>query len=48
MMVIPRTLPEVNYDYDSEAEWEEPEEGEDLEDGEEDGEDRSEIKMDES
>lgn len=26
-----RTLPAVNYDYDSEAEWEEPGEGEDLE-----------------
>ena len=25
-----RTLPSINYDYDSEAEWEEPEEGEDL------------------
>lgn len=25
-----RELPEANYDYDSEAEWEEPEEGEDL------------------
>lgn len=25
-----RALPKVNYDYDSEAEWEEPEEGEDL------------------
>ncbi|PWY79574.1 hypothetical protein BO70DRAFT_50768 [Aspergillus heteromorphus CBS 117.55] len=39
-----RGLPETNYDYDSEAEWEEPEEGEDLdseeeEDGSEDGED---------
>lgn len=32
-----RTLPEINYDYDSEAEWEEPEEGEDLDsDGDED------------
>lgn len=32
-----RNLPEVNYDYDSEAEWEEPEEGEDLDsDGEDD------------
>lgn len=32
-----RTLPDTNYDYDSEAEWEEPEEGEDLDsDGEED------------
>lgn len=39
-----RGLPEVNYDYDSEAEWEEPEEGEDLdseedEEGSEDGDD---------
>ncbi|GLA72868.1 hypothetical protein AtubIFM55763_003762 [Aspergillus tubingensis] len=39
-----RGLPETNYDYDSEAEWEEPEEGEDLdseeeEEGSEDGED---------
>jgi chromatin assembly factor 1 subunit A len=25
-----RALPDINYDYDSEAEWEEPEEGEDL------------------
>lgn len=32
-----RTIQEFNYDYDSEAEWEEPEEGEDLDsDGEED------------
>lgn len=31
-----RGLPQVNYDYDSEAEWEEPEDGEDIEsDGEE-------------
>ncbi|KAJ5182922.1 hypothetical protein N7492_000538 [Penicillium capsulatum] len=36
-----RTLPETNYDYDSEAEWEEPEEGEDLdsEEEEEEGDD---------
>ncbi|OOF90302.1 hypothetical protein ASPCADRAFT_510944 [Aspergillus carbonarius ITEM 5010] len=39
-----RELPETDYDYDSEAEWEEPEEGEDLdseeeEEGSEDGED---------
>lgn len=39
-----RIIPDVNYDYDSEAEWEEPEEGEDLDsEGEdeisEDGED---------
>lgn len=34
---IARGLPDLNYDYDSEAEWEEPEEGEDLDsDGEED------------
>ncbi|RAL07007.1 putative chromatin assembly factor 1 subunit A [Aspergillus homomorphus CBS 101889] len=31
-----RGLPEVNYDYDSEAEWEEPEEGEELDSEEED------------
>lgn len=31
-----KTLPEANYDYDSEAEWEEPEEGEDLGDDEDD------------
>lgn len=32
-------LPNIDYDYDSEAEWEEPEEGEDLlSDGEDDGE----------
>lgn len=30
-----RCLPETNYDYDSEAEWEEPEEGEDLDSEEE-------------
>ncbi|PLN80090.1 chromatin assembly factor 1 subunit A-domain-containing protein [Aspergillus taichungensis] len=39
-----RGLPETNYDYESEAEWEEPEEGEELdseeeEDASEDGED---------
>ena len=35
-----RGLPHVNYDYDSEAEWEEPEEGEELgSEGEEDDED---------
>lgn len=34
-----RALREADYDYDSEAEWEEPEEGEDIgSDGEEDGE----------
>ncbi|RAH73702.1 putative chromatin assembly factor 1 subunit A [Aspergillus aculeatinus CBS 121060] len=31
-----RGLPEINYDYDSEAEWEEPEEGEELDSEEED------------
>ncbi|KAF2754846.1 hypothetical protein EJ05DRAFT_135488 [Pseudovirgaria hyperparasitica] len=39
LAINPRTpkLPEINYQYDSEAEWEEPEEGEDiLSDGEED------------
>ncbi|KAJ5708993.1 hypothetical protein N7493_010327 [Penicillium malachiteum] len=30
-----RGIPDVNYDYDSEAEWEEPEEGEDLDSEEE-------------
>lgn len=30
-----RILPRVNYDYDSEAEWEEPDEGEELDDSEE-------------
>lgn len=39
-----RGIPTLNYDYDSEAEWEEPEEGEDLdseeeEEGSDDGED---------
>lgn len=36
-----RVLPDTNYDYDSEAEWEEPEEGEDLdsEEEEEEGDD---------
>lgn len=34
---VARGLPDLNYDYDSEAEWEEPEEGEDLDsEGEED------------
>jgi chromatin assembly factor 1 subunit A len=43
-----RVLPEVNYDYDSEAEWEEPEEGEDLDsEGEEDASDDGEDDMDE-
>jgi chromatin assembly factor 1 subunit A len=31
-----RCLPDMNYDYDSEAEWEEPEEGEDLNSEDED------------
>lgn len=35
-----RALPAMNYDYDSEAEWEEPEEGEELNsEGEEEGDD---------
>ena len=35
-----RHIPKINYDYDSEAEWEEPLEGEDLDsEGEEDGDD---------
>ncbi|CAD6577142.1 MAG: hypothetical protein ASARMPRED_008140 [Alectoria sarmentosa] len=44
---ISRELPSTDYDYDSEAEWEEPEEGEDLEsEGEEDvGEDEEENEM---
>lgn len=34
-----RTLEDINYDYDSEAEWQEPEEGEDVNsDGEDDAE----------
>ncbi|EAW14734.1 putative chromatin assembly factor 1 subunit A [Aspergillus clavatus NRRL 1] len=42
-----RGLPEANYDYDSEAEWEEPEEGEDLEsEEEEEGSDEGEDDMD--
>jgi len=43
-----RTLPETNYDYDSEAEWEEPGEGEDLDsEGEEElGDDEDEAEMD--
>lgn len=42
-----RQLPKIDYDYDSEAEWEEPEEGEDLEsEGEEEvGEDEEENDM---
>ncbi len=42
-----RELPNTNYDYDSEAEWEEPEEGEDLEsEGEEEaGEEEEENEM---
>lgn len=43
-----RVLPEINYDYDSEAEWEEPEEGEDLDsEGEEDASDDGDDDMDE-
>lgn len=42
-----RGLPDMNYDYDSEAEWEEPEEGEDLDsEGEEDLDDEGEEDMD--
>lgn len=48
-----RALPDTNYDYDSEAEWEEPEEGEDLDsEGEEeiseDGDDDMEGFLDDS
>ncbi|KAJ5947548.1 hypothetical protein N7466_000563 [Penicillium verhagenii] len=43
-----RDLPETNYDYDSEAEWEEPEEGEDLDsEEEEEASDEGEDDMDE-
>ncbi|KAF5016846.1 hypothetical protein F66182_11343 [Fusarium sp. NRRL 66182] len=43
-----RILPEINYDYDSEAEWEEPEEGEDLDsEGEEDASEDGDDDMDE-
>jgi chromatin assembly factor 1 subunit A len=42
-----RTRQDTNYDYDSEAEWEEPEEGEDLNsDGEDDLDDDAEDDMD--
>lgn len=42
-----RALDDLNYDYDSEAEWEEPEEGEDLgSEGEEDLEDDGDEEMD--
>jgi chromatin assembly factor 1 subunit A len=42
-----RGLPETNYDYDSEAEWEEPEEGEELDSEEEDeGSDEGEDDLD--
>lgn len=42
-----RTRQDTNYDYDSEAEWEEPEEGEDLNsDGEDDIDDDAEDDMD--
>lgn len=40
-------LPDVNYDYDSEAEWEEPEEGEDLNSEDEEESDEGEDDMDE-
>ena len=41
-----RALPTVNYDYDSEAEWEEPEEGEELNsEGEEEGDEDDEEDM---
>lgn len=40
-------LPDVNYDYDSEAEWEEPEEGEDLNSEDEEESDEEEDDMDE-
>ncbi|KAJ5992618.1 hypothetical protein N7451_008342 [Penicillium sp. IBT 35674x] len=43
-----RGLPETDYDYDSEAEWEEPEEGEDLDsEEEEEASDEGEDDMDE-
>ena len=41
-----RALPDVNYDYDSEAEWEEPGEGEDLGPGSEDEDDGEEDEGD--
>lgn len=41
-----RGLPDVNYDYDSEAEWEEPEEGEELDSEEEEESDEGEDDMD--
>lgn len=41
-----RGLPDINYDYDSEAEWEEPEEGEDLDSEEEEESDDGEDDMD--
>lgn len=46
-----KVLPETNYDYDSEAEWEEPEEGEDLdseeeEEGSDDGDEEMEDFLD--
>lgn len=41
-----RGLPDTNYDYDSEAEWEEPEEGEDLDSEEEEESDDGEDDMD--
>lgn len=42
-----RKLPDLNYDYDSEAEWEEPEEGEDLDsEGDEDLDEDGDEEMD--
>ncbi|KAJ4293607.1 chromatin assembly factor-I (CAF-I) p90 subunit [Kalmusia sp. IMI 367209] len=44
---LTRGLPDMNYDYDSEAEWDEPEEGEDLDsEGEEDLDEEGDEDMD--
>lgn len=44
---VSRIRPDTNYDYDSEAEWEEPEEGEDLDsEGEDDLEEEADDDMD--
>lgn len=44
---LSRTRKDTQYDYDSEAEWEEPEEGEDLDsDGEDDGDEEAEDDLD--
>jgi len=44
---LSQTRPDTDYNYDSEAEWDEPEEGEDLDsDGEDDNEDDAEDDMD--